>query len=69
MSDFSQMIVDKFPWYAVFGIIILLLAISFGLVGFLTMAVCWCFGLTFTWKIGLGVWIALLLLGGFKNGR
>lgn len=45
-------------------IIAICLAISFfGTVG-LVWVVCWAFGLSWSWKIALGVWAALCLISG-----
>ena len=37
-------------------------AISFGLVSLIFYGICWAFGLTFTWKIAVGIWLTFLLL-------
>lgn len=45
-------------------IIAICLAISFFCTAGLVWVVCWAFGLTWSWKIALGVWAALCLISG-----
>lgn len=42
--------------------IALSLAISFGIVSAIFYGICWAFGLAFTWKIAVGIWLTYLLL-------
>lgn len=41
--------------------IALSLAISFGIVSAIFYGICWAFGLAFTWKIAVGIWLTYLL--------
>ena len=50
---------------AVIAVIVICLAISFGISAALVYGICWAFNLTFTWKIAFGVWLVLSLLSGF----
>ena len=45
-------------------IIAICLAISFFGTAGLVWVVCWAFGLSWSWKIALGVWAALCLISG-----
>ena len=48
--------------------LIALLALSFLLTSGLVWLVCWAFSFTFTWKLAVGVYAVIALLGGvFKN--
>ena len=42
--------------------IALALAISFGVVSAIFYGICWAFGIVFTWKIAVGIWLTFLLL-------
>lgn len=44
-------------------------AISFAVTAGLTFLICACFSLAWSWKIAIGVWLALGLLGGIFGGR
>lgn len=50
------------------GIILVILivvaaeAISFGVIALMFFGICWAFGLTFSWKIAVGVWLIISLL-------
>lgn len=44
--------------------ILAIAAISYGVCYFLTWLICLCFGLAFTWKIAMGVWLILILFKG-----
>ena len=41
--------------------IALSLAISFGIVSAIFYGICWAFGIVFTWKIAVGIWLTYLL--------
>lgn len=48
------------------------LGVSWLIVCGLTKLICWCFGITYTWKIGTGVWLILSLFSaalGTKNNN
>lgn len=49
-------------------IIITLLALAFSWIATcgITKLITWCFNVDFSWEIGTGVWLILLLLGGFR---
>lgn len=50
--------------------ILLLLGLDFCITSGLFWVVCWAFGLTFTWKIALGIWVISIFLAAiFKSGR
>jgi len=51
--------VKALVWIIVIAAII---AASIGFVGILVKIVCWAFGLTFTWKAVIGIWVVLLTL-------
>lgn len=42
--------------------LIFILAISFGLTAGLVALVCFAFGLAFSWKIALGIWVIIIIL-------
>jgi len=44
-------------------VIAALIAASIGFVGLLVKIVCWAFELAFTWKMVVGIWVVLLMLG------
>ena len=44
-------------------IIAAMIAVSIGFVGLLVKIVCWAFEFTFTWKMVVGIWVVLLILG------
>ena len=49
-------------------IVIAFLMAGFGITALLVKCVCWAFGYTFSWKMALGIWALLSLVGGvFKN--
>lgn len=37
------------------------LGVSFSLVAISVYCIFWCFGLIFTWKIALGIWLGIML--------
>ena len=43
-------------------LILLGYAINFGLVSLIFYGICWAFGIAFTWKIAVGIWLTYLLL-------
>lgn len=43
-------------------LILLGYAISFGIVSAIFYGICWAFGIAFTWKIAVGIWLTFLLL-------
>ena len=45
-------------------IIAIVLALDFFICAGLVWVICWAFGLVFTWKIAIGVWVITLLLSG-----
>lgn len=44
-------------------------AISFAVTAGLTFLICACFSVVWSWKIAIGVWLALCLLGTVCGGR
>ena len=36
--------------------------VDFGIIAGFYFAICWAFGLTFTWKIAFGVWVIVVLI-------
>lgn len=49
-------------------IVIAFLMAGFGITALLVKCVCWAFGYTFSWKMALGIWALLSLVGGaFKS--
>lgn len=44
--------------------ILFIAAASYGICYFLTWLICLCFGVAFTWKIAVGIWLILILLKG-----
>lgn len=61
---------DKELFAIIIGAIILSLALSFGLTALSFYFVCWAFGLTFSFKMAFGVWVAMALLRSiFKAAR
>jgi len=44
----------------VVGCLLILVTLEVGFV----WVICWCFGIVFTWKIVLGVWIVSMMLAG-----
>ena len=41
-----------------------MIALDIVIVSAVYYAICWCFGLVFSWKIALGIWILVIV---FKN--
>ena len=58
----------------VIGIIVALIivticyGISFGITGLIIKGICWAFGFTFSWKLALGIWLILALVGSIFGG-
>ena len=49
--------------------VIVCLAISFGISSLLVYIACWAFGFHFTWKLAIGVYVVLALIGGFLKSN
>lgn len=47
---------------AIMAIILLAIAIGFGITSGLVYVVCWTFGFKFTWKIAIGIYLILVIL-------
>lgn len=61
---------DKEMLIVITATIILSLALSFGFTALSFYFVCWAFGLTFSFKMAFGVWVAMALLRSlFKAAR
>ena len=58
----------------VIGIIVTLIilavfyGISFGITGLIIKGICWAFGFAFSWKLALGIWLILALVGSIFGG-
>ena len=51
-------------------VILIALAISFFSTAGLVKLACWAFGYTFSWKLSVGIWVVLWLLGSaFKSSK
>lgn len=50
----------------IFGIVCILgtLAFAFLYTALIVYVIFWCFGLVFTWKSALGIWLAIILMKG-----
>jgi hypothetical protein len=42
-----------------------IIGLSIGVTGLIVYGICWAFGLTFSWKYTLGIYLILVLLNGF----
>ena len=42
--------------------------ISFGITGLIIKGICWAFGFAFSWKLALGIWLILALVGSVFGG-
>lgn len=50
--------------------IILVFILSFGVTSSVVYGICWAFGLNFTWKIAIGIWLVLYILKSiFKSNK
>lgn len=58
----------------VIGIIVTLIilaifyGISFGITGLIIKGICWAFGFAFSWRLALGIWLILALVGSIFGG-
>lgn len=58
----------------VIGIIVTLVilaifyGISFGITGLIIKGICWAFGFAFSWRLALGIWLILALIGSIFGG-
>ncbi len=58
----------------VIGIIVTLIilavfyGISFGITGLIIKGICWAFGFAFSWKLALGIWLVMALVGSVFGG-
>ena len=43
-------------------IIIVALALSFGVTALIVWGICKCFGFVFTWKLAIGIWLIMALI-------
>ena len=50
-------------------VVIFALLLSFIVTAGIIKLISLCFGFTFSWKLALGIWLALSLLGSFLGGR
>lgn len=50
--------------------ITLIFILSFGITSSVVYGICWAFGLNFTWKIAIGIWLVLYILKSiFKSNK
>lgn len=63
---------DILAYILVIGIslipIAIILGASFGLTGLIIKGICWAFHKTFSWRLALGIWLILGLIGGIFGG-
>lgn len=50
-------------------LIALALSASFALTAGMFYLICLCFGLVFTWKVALGIWLLLILISSFISRK
>ncbi len=61
---------DYIPALVAIALFILAIAISLGITMALVYGACWCFGLTYSHKIAVGVWFVLCLVrSAMKGGK
>lgn len=54
--------------FLIIGIVILFTAISIGITGLFVWLICWAFSFDFSWKLVIGIWAVMFLIGSiFKN--
>lgn len=49
--------------------ILFFFGLSFGITSALIYGICWAFGITFTWKLAIGLWFIFLILHSIFNGN
>lgn len=59
---------DYIPALVAIALFILVIAISLGITMALVYGACWCFGLTYSHKIAVGVWFILCLVRSTMKG-
>lgn len=42
--------------------LLIVLGLDFALLSLITYLICFCFGIVFTWKLALGIWIAIIAI-------
>lgn len=50
-------------------VLVLIFGLDFIITAGILFLICWCFQITFTWKLAFGIWLIILLLAGLFKSR
>ena len=42
--------------------LLIVLGLDFALLSLITYLICFCFGIVFTWKVALGIWLVIVFI-------